>query len=1031
MVFNNHKRIISWTILILIIVFGLVFSRIHIIVNAEENLTSLNLSENTTQNTTDEISQNITANITTNTSEEISIINSSLIILDSSNYKEIYENESVNFYANYTYENGTIEGRCIIDILQTQEEMIYNSTSKLYNYTKIFLQSGNYSYEINCSKEGFTNQSETSTIQILPILINSTNNTIIDNDNDGYSNITDCNDNNPNINPGKKEILYNGLDDDCNPSTLDYLIFNVNTDKQVYSTTETVRISIEAQNNSDTYITINTPTNVSYIYIFSNGSYPVTQEFSLTGLAGTYGVEAINYYENYTNQKNIPFTVQSSMNVEIETNVSEVYEKERIHFKAVVTGATGNVNLIWKMDDNKEIYQSEFDYNYSNAREYNVVLLATDQGGNQVIKTKKILVNKQYFLKVKVVDNSTNEILPNATVKLDSISQKVNSTGEVEYKITNNTYELRVSSDNYYSYQEDIKINNSLIFTVKLVKREEEVSPIISIISPQNNTKSSKPEFKFTFEDDGYADCSLYISKEGDWWEEIDANEELSPNIEYYFNPSLENISYYWKIKCIDEDGNVEYSPQYFVDISANEQNVIMQDNQEEVETTYNVIQNVYNVIPDFETYSPDEKKIVDYLKMDALIKDAKRKLEMANRDLFNLKNQPDTDSVIKTRDEIYARIETIKDETPLSVSSKKKVDFVKYIEDSEVESLFNEYLTLNNIQLSNSEKKKLVEQNKILQKKATIATTAYNVEITYISGRKEEITLIVRKTDIDSAQGIMYAEFIPKDIVDTVNKIVFVTQPDKILKEDPVFEVELTKFTEIVYYIKNSVSLDIIPKIKPILIKTQLETSSNSITGFALFDTLGFSESNKKIFIIELFVVFILLGIYLFYYFKSSNYEIIAPVITKITKEESKQAIQSKITFSKIGTTAEESHKIQYINNVIQKAENNLKHNKIEAAAVKYYELKFLYDLLSENDKLFLFDNLMSLSDKINYANINKLLDEAIIFLAIGNYDSSIDLYEEIQKEYAKLSDYYQEKIYARCCELALHLQMKQEKNG
>jgi len=42
-----------------------------------------------------------------------------------------------------------------------------------------------------------------------------------DADNDGFYAENDCDDNNPNINPHQTEITYNGLDDDCNSSTLD------------------------------------------------------------------------------------------------------------------------------------------------------------------------------------------------------------------------------------------------------------------------------------------------------------------------------------------------------------------------------------------------------------------------------------------------------------------------------------------------------------------------------------------------------------------------------------------------------------------------------------------------------------------------------------------------------------------------------------------------------------------------------------------------------------------------------------------
>jgi hypothetical protein len=357
----------------------------------------------------------------------------------------------------------------------------------------------------------------------------------------------------------------------------------------------------------------------------------------------------------------------------------------------------------------------------------------------------------------------------------------------------------------------------------------------------------------------------------------------------------------------------------------------------------------------------------------------------------------------------------------------------VKYVEDAEVEELFRQYTELKNFELKGSSAKKLTEQNKMLQKKATIQTTAYTAEIGYISGRYEEVTIIAREVETESPlSNLMLVEFVPKEIVASSSDIVFVTPGSIVLKQDPVFEYSLSKATEIVYYIKNTVALESIPKIKPVLFTTvQGDSSNTGVTGFSIFESLGLSGSNKTIFFAEILVIFILIGVY-FYYSSGSSKQDIKPLTndySQTAEEGSEDASAGEQDASQINQSYEtatvnpDGDKMAYLRTVIQKAKAALSKNKLKDAALKYYEIKFMYDLLDDASKNQLFNDVIAIADEIGIKHISELVEKAIVELATGNKVEAYNLYQEINEEFYKLSEDYQEKIYPRCCELAIHL--------
>ena len=310
-----------------------------------------------------------------------------------------------------------------------------------------------------------------------------------------------------------------------------------------------------------------------------------------------------------------------------------------------------------------------------------------------------------------------------------------------------------------------------------------------------------------------------------------------------------------------------------------------------------------------------------------------------------------------------------------------------------------------------------------------TIESASYSVVINYISGRSSEVTFVVRKVSADTDEkGLNYIEFIPKGMGDAANAIGFVTEPDKILNNDPVFEIEMLKASEFVYYFKNPVPLDSIPKIRNMVAATSINAApANGATGFAVFDSLGFSDSNKKIFFVEILIVFILLGTYLFYFHRSSG----GSTILKNTAKPSQQAmpvIQAVPVDHLVPAAVNDAEKVAYIREVIKKAWIKLRHSRLDEAGLKYYEVKFLYELLDDMDKGLVFDEVIGFSDELVIRHINKMVDDGIIELAAGNDASASGLYEDINTEYSKLSDSQKEKVYPRCCELALYLRQNEK---
>ena len=413
----------------------------------------------------------------------------------------------------------------------------------------------------------------------------------------------------------------------------------------------------------------------------------------------------------------------------------------------------------------------------------------------------------------------------------------------------------------------------------------------------------------------------------------------------------LENITYWWKIECTDDEGNSATSQTWKFTVGRTNavENTLVSNQESEGGDIYNdLIKQFEEVLDDLENLSTDMKESADTFGITEAVKDTIKQLKNAVRDIDSLNFRNDLTEEQKQTEKEYIITETDKvyQNTPIAITVLNRDSFVDYINKDELKEILEAYLEIKDIDVSIN-KKQLIEYLDELQQEIVISTKTLSARLTYADGTTKEVTGVVRgiKT-YNITDNAFMLEIIPKDVAESADDVLS-SQKFEVVKQDPIIRFELKNKdkgeTTIVYYFEDNINLELLREIKTAIFIELDSIDDEQITGFST-KSMKMPKVKGIIFIPVLVILLGLLGSMVFVGIKYDGIATLKYLIYKIQGQKN----------------------LHYLNIILNDIQDALDTGEVERASSLYNESKDAYSELSTIAKNYSYNRVVGMAEKI-----------------------------------------------------------------